>query len=77
MAICTKLEQINTVNVELLILCAKNLVRWMEGWKDVKAGLRIAYSNQKLKILNFKFYLLVLLPVCFPDGLAMEEEGLE
>ena len=30
--ICTKLEQINTVNAELLILCAKNLVRWMGGW---------------------------------------------
>ena len=22
---------------------------WMDGWVDVKAGLRIAYSNQKCK----------------------------
>jgi len=23
---------------------------WVDGWMDVKAGLRIAYSNQKLII---------------------------
>ena len=55
MAICTKLEQINTVNVQLLIFCAKNLAGWMDGRMDgrveVKAGLRIAYSNQKGKNL--------------------------
>ena len=26
---------------------------WMDGWIDVKAGLRIAYSNQK--VLHLKF----------------------
>ena len=26
---------------------------WMDGWMEVKAGLRIAYSNQKYK----KFWL--------------------
>ena len=24
---------------------------WMDGWMDGKAGLRIAYSNQKFKFL--------------------------
>ena len=24
---------------------------WMDGWMEAKAGLRIAYSNQKYKIL--------------------------
>ena len=32
--------------------CLQTLPGWMDGWmgewKDVKAGLRIAYSNQKL-----------------------------
>ena len=32
---------------------------WMDGWVEGKAGLRIAYSNQKYKILfipkNCKF----------------------
>ena len=32
----------------------KYLVRWMDGWMggwvDGEAGLRIAYSNQKLKL---------------------------
>ena len=23
---------------------------WMDGWMDAKAGLRIAYSNQKLRV---------------------------
>ena len=49
-AICTQLEQINTINVQLLIFCAKNLAGWMDGrkdgWMEVKAGLRISYSNQ-------------------------------
>jgi hypothetical protein len=26
---------------------------WMDGWVGVKAILRIAYSNQKLIIINF------------------------
>ena len=26
---------------------------WMDGWMEVKAGLRIAYSNQKEKRINF------------------------
>ena len=26
---------------------------WMDGWKGGKAGLRIAYSNQKMKLTNF------------------------
>ena len=36
---------------------------WVDGWMDVKAGLRIAYSNQqenKIKttlIINYLFYL--------------------
>ena len=34
MAICTKLEQINTVNVQLLIFRAKNLAGRMDGWVD-------------------------------------------
>ena len=25
---------------------------WMDGWKEAKAGLRIAYSNQKAWLLN-------------------------
>ena len=28
---------------------SKNLGEWVEGWKEGKAGLRIAYSNQKSK----------------------------
>ena len=34
MAICTKQEQINTVNVQLLIFRTKNLAGWMGGWMD-------------------------------------------
>jgi hypothetical protein len=26
---------------------------WMDGWMEGKAGLRIAYSNQKVKHLRF------------------------
>ena len=55
MSICPTEEQINTVNISLLIFRAKNLAGWKDGWKDGwkegwvagKAGLRIAYSNQK------------------------------
>ena len=67
--------QINTVNVQLLIFRPKNLAgwvgRWMDGWMDGwvggwvdrwmegKAGLKIAYSNQKVgkihnKIVKFE-----------------------
>ena len=33
--------------------CAKSigLDGWMGGWMEAKAGLRIAYSNQKLRIV--------------------------
>ena len=31
---------------------------WMDGWQEAKAGLRIAYSNQKLKILVLKIDLI-------------------
>ena len=27
--------------------CKKNGIGWMGGWMDVRAGLRIAYSNKK------------------------------
>ena len=27
---------------------------WMDGWMDGKAGLRIAYSNQKCQLLYFR-----------------------
>jgi hypothetical protein len=27
---------------------------WMDGWMGGKAGLRIAYSNQKLKVKGAK-----------------------
>ena len=27
---------------------------WMEGWVEGKAGLRIAYSNQKIKFWLFQ-----------------------
>ena len=52
---CTEYEQIQTVNWQSLIFCAKKLGHWMDGWMGGcvggwmggKAGLRIAYSNQK------------------------------
>ena len=57
--ICTKFEQINTVNFQLLIFRAKNLAGWVEGrvvgWMGGKAGLRIAYSNQKLTAIKNGF----------------------
>ena len=56
MAICTTEEQINTINIPLLIFRAKNLAGRKEGrkggWKEGKAGLRIAYSNQKWKTIS-------------------------
>ena len=54
--ICTNKEQIYTVNCQLLLFCAKKygagwmggwMGGWVDGWMGVKAGLRIAYSNQK------------------------------
>ena len=27
---------------------------WVDGWMDGKAGLRIAYSNQKLELYSVK-----------------------
>ena len=27
---------------------------WMDGWKEAKAGLRIAYSNQKYQMKTMK-----------------------
>ena len=32
------------------------LGEWMDGWMGVKAGLRIAYSNQKYKKLKITLY---------------------
>ena len=29
---------------------------WMDGWMEVKAGLRIAYSNQKLMQFKKHYY---------------------
>ena len=31
---------------------------WKEGWKEAKAGLRIAYSNQKFvyKVMGFNAF---------------------
>jgi hypothetical protein len=37
-------------NVVYKTVSAKNLAGWMDGWMGGKAGLRIAYSNQKLLI---------------------------
>ena len=28
---------------------------WKEGWKEAKAGLRIAYSNQKVDLFRLSF----------------------
>ena len=51
MAICTKLEQINTVNVQLLIFRAKNLAGWMDGWVDGGKS-RVKDCLQQLKIIQ-------------------------
>ena len=46
--ICTKWENIFTVNLHSLPFWAKKYgPGWMGGWIGGKAGLRIAYSNQK------------------------------
>jgi hypothetical protein len=37
-------------NVVYKMVSAKNLAGWVGGWVAGKAGLRIAYSNQKTKI---------------------------
>ena len=29
---------------------------WVDGWMDVKAVLRIAYSNQKLSAVSLKLF---------------------
>jgi hypothetical protein len=34
-------------NVVYKMVSAKNLAGWVDGWAAGKAGLRIAYSNQK------------------------------
>ena len=56
LVICSHEEQIYTVNWQSLLFRAKKydtgrmggwMDGWMEGWMDGKAGLRIAYSNQK------------------------------
>ena len=47
----------------MLIMCVEKLGYWVGGWMEgrkegrmeVKAGLRIAYSNQKLKFFAKKF----------------------
>ena len=33
-----------------MIKLEKKLRHWVDGWMDVEAGLRIAYSNQKITI---------------------------
>ena len=38
---------INVIRVRYEIIKSMVLDEWMGGWMDVKAGLRIAYSNQK------------------------------
>ena len=56
-AFCTEQDQIHTVIWHSLLFCAKKygtgwmdgqIGRWMDGWADGRAGLKIAYSNQKL-----------------------------
>ena len=47
MKILSEFKLNNKVNFQLLIFRAKNLAGWVDGRMEVKAGLRIAYSNQK------------------------------
>ena len=45
---CTEEECIYTANHHKFIFCAKKSgAGWMGGWMDGRAGLRIAYSNEK------------------------------
>ena len=73
LVICTKKEQIDTVNWQSLLFCAKSMVLWMDGWIDGwvdawmdgwtdgwvggGASLRIAYSNQKSRDSNSKHWI--------------------
>ena len=42
----------------------------MDGWKEAKAGLRIAYSNQKIRQngLIFKIKFLIISKLNFNEG---------
>ena len=44
---------------------------WVGGWKDGKAGLRIAYSNQKSVVLNFVLKALIIF--CYQGNLVKGE----
>ena len=64
--ICTKWALIYTVNLQSLLFCAKKYgpgwsCGWIDGWMGGRAGLRIAYSNQKLPtMLMFRWSFSVL-----------------
>ena len=66
------------VNVVCLV---QNLGEWMEGWMDGrmegKAGLRIAYSNQKLVNLNCNFFQRPLFSLVEDDKLSGLKSGLK
>ena len=77
MAICTNLEQNNTVNVELLILCAKNLVRWVEGWKDglmdgCKSRVKDCLQQSKTSFANQLFFNLLVISCNLIDILSLK-----
>ena len=42
---------VNFMKIRALFSSVKKLGHWMGGWMDGKAGLRIAYSNQKLLVV--------------------------
>ena len=44
------------MGVENTINRRKYLVRWVGGWVEAKARLRMAYSNQKLKLNKFQHF---------------------
>ena len=51
---CTKEEPIFTTSQHMLIFSAKKssaglVGGWVDGWMDVKAGLRFVYSNQNFQ----------------------------
>ena len=50
MAICTKSQQIYTVLGHTLSFWASSMV--LDGWAGGGAGLRIAYSNQKVEVIG-------------------------